>query len=220
MSRPNFIELCRRLTAEDERAFEDLWRSLGLSVDWQLTYATIGESARRASQRSFLRMLARGDAYQQHAPTLWDVDFGTAVSQAELEDRERPGAYHRLRFPLAGGGHADIETTRPELLAACVGLVVHPEDPRYRSLIGSEAVTPLFGVRVPIVAHELADPDKGSGMAMICTFGDTTDVIWWRELSLPTRTIVGRDGRLEPVPWASPAGSPSTSTGQCAPTGS
>ena len=211
ISRPNFIELCRRLTIEDERVYEHTWRTLGLSVDWSYGYTTIGDASRRASQRSFLRMLARGQAYQHEAPTLWDVDFRTAVSQAELEDRERPGAYHRLRFPLTGDAGAadgpsflDVETTRPELLPACVALVAHPGDDRYRGLVGREAVTPLFGVRVPVVAHERAEPDKGTGIAMICTFGDTTDVLWWRELDLPTRTIIGRDGRLEPVPWGAP----------------
>ena len=209
LSRPNFVELCHRLTAEDERAFEHVWRTLGLSVDWSRSYATIDDRSRRASQRAFLRMLSRGEAYQQEAPTLWDVDFRTAVSQAELEDRERPGAYHRIRFDLVpehgtsveDAGSVNIETTRPELLPACVALVVHPDDARYRPLIGRLSLTPLFRVRVPIVAHELADPEKGSGVAMICTFGDTTDVVWWRELGLPTRTVVGRDGRFEPVSW-------------------
>jgi valyl-tRNA synthetase len=206
VSRPNFVELCLRLTVEDERAFEHLWRTLGLSVDWSHTYATVGEAAQRVSQRAFLRCMATGDAYQQTAPTLWDVDFRTAVSQAELEDRERPGAYHRLAFPRAGGDGppVEIETTRPELLPACVALVAHPEDARYRPLFGTEVVTPLFGVRVPVLAHPLADPEKGSGIAMICTFGDLTDVVWWRELHLPTRTIVGRDGRLLPVAWGTP----------------
>ncbi len=213
VSRPNFVELCNRLTAEDERAFEHVWRTLGLSIDWSRTYTTIGECARRVSQRAFLRMLARGDVYQHDAPTLWDVDFRTAVSQAELEDRERPGAYHPIRFSLVpeeegeGDGEGDgveIETTRPELLPSCVALVAHPDDDRYRPLVGRSARTPLFGVRVPVVTHALADPEKGSGIAMICTFGDTTDVVWWRELGLPTRTVVGRDGRLEPVAWGAP----------------
>ncbi len=208
VSRPNFVELCLALTVEDERAFEHLWRTLGLSVDWTRTYATIGEAARRASQRGFLRLLAAGHAYQQTAPTLWDVDFRTAVSQAELEERERPGAYHRLRFPFADAGHGaggvDIETTRPELLPACVALVAHPDDERYRPLFDTLVTTPLFGVRVPVLAHGLADPEKGSGIAMVCTFGDTTDVVWWRELGLATRTIVGRDGRLQAVRWGSP----------------
>jgi len=205
ISRPNFVALCERLTAEDEQVFEQLWRKVGLSVDWDHTYTTIDDRSRRASQRSFLHLLRSGDAYQQEAPTLWDVDFRTAVSQAELEDRERPGAYHRLRFARAdGSGDIDIDTTRPELLAACVGLVAHPDDVRYQALFGTSAVTPVFGVRVPVVAHPLADPDKGTGIAMVCTFGDTTDVVWWRELCLATRTVIGRDGRLMPVEWGAP----------------
>ncbi len=198
ISRPNFLELCERLVAEDEAAFEQLWRRLGLSVDWTLTYTTIGHSARRTSQRAFLRNLARGEAYQADAPTLWDVDFRTAVAQAELEDREMPGAYHGLRFHKADrSGDLLIDTTRPELLAACVAVVAHPDDERFRPLFGSEVVTPLYGARVPVVAHHLADPEKGTGVAMICTFGDTTDVVWWRELQLPMRAVLGTDGRFK-----------------------
>jgi valyl-tRNA synthetase len=201
ISRQNFVELCDRLVVEDEQKFEELWRTLGLSVDWSMTYTTIGDRARRASQRAFLRMLARGEAYQSEAPTLWDVDFRMAVSQAELEDRELPGAYHAVRF---AGTHGDsdivIETTRPELIPACVALVAHPDDERYSARFDSTVTTPLFGVPVPVLPHRLADPEKGSGIAMICTFGDTTDVVWWRELQLPTRTVIGRDGRLLPQP--------------------
>jgi valyl-tRNA synthetase len=204
ISRPNFIELCVRLTAEDEKAFEQLWRFLGLSVDWSLTYATISKDAQRVSQAMFLRLLARDLAYRVEAPTLWDVDFRTAVAQAELEDREIPGAYHRVRFHRPDGGALDIETTRPELLAACVALVAHPEDPRYRGLMGTEVLTPIFGVRVPVVAHPLADPEKGTGLAMICTFGDLTDVVWWRELRLPVRAIIRPDGTLGAVRWGTP----------------
>ena len=200
-SRPNFIELCLRLTDEDERVFEDIWRRVGLSVDWSLTYTSIGTRAQRASQRAFLRDLARGDAYAAEAPTLWDVTFQTAVAQAELEDRDQSGAYHRYGFARTdGGGKVFIETTRPELLAACVALVAHPDDERYRRLLGTTVVSPLFGVEVPVVGHRLADPDKGSGIAMVCTFGDTTDVTWWRELRLPVRSILERDGRLRAEP--------------------
>jgi valyl-tRNA synthetase len=203
ISRPNFVELCEGLSAEDERVFEALWRHLGLSVDWSQAYTTVGERARRASQRGFLRLLSQGLAYQSEAPTLWDVDFRTAVAQAEMEDRDTKGAYHRVRFPRADGDGADveIETTRPELIAACVALVAHPDDARYAPLFGSEVLTPLYGVRVPVLGHPLADPEKGSGIAMVCTFGDLTDVTWWRELDLPTRSIVGRDGRLRPITW-------------------
>lgn len=196
ISRRNFLELCERLTAEDESAFEQVWRRLGLSVDWSLVYTTIGARARAASQRAFLRNLARGEAYRAKAPTQWDVTFQTAVAQAEMEDRERPGAYHRLAFHGPGGDPVEIDTTRPELLPACVALVAHPEDERFRSLVGQTVRTPLFGSRVPVYAHPLADPEKGTGIAMICTFGDATDITWWRELELPTRPVIGRDGRF------------------------
>jgi len=205
ISRPNFIELCERLTKEDEKAFEHLWRYLGLSVDWGMTYATIDKRAQRISQIGFLHLFKRGLAYQLEAPTLWDVDFRTAVAQAELEDREREAAYHRLRFDRTDGGDAvEIETTRPELLPACVALVAHPDDERYKPLFGQSVVTPLFRVRVPVLGHPLADPEKGSGIAMICTFGDITDVTWWRELSLPVRAIIQANGTLKPVSWGSP----------------
>jgi valyl-tRNA synthetase len=216
VSRPNFIELCNRLTIEDEKAFERLWTTLGLSVDWSMTYATIGTRAQRVSQLAFLRMLdqprsralagAAARVYQIEAPTLWDVDFKTAVAQAELEDREMPGAYHRLRFPREDGdGAVEIETTRPELIAACVALVAHPDDVRYQPFFGrSVAVeTPLFRVPVPVRPHPLADPEKGSGIAMVCTFGDVTDVTWWRELGLPVRAIIQPNGTLGPVIWGS-----------------
>jgi valyl-tRNA synthetase len=204
VSRPNFIELCVRLTQEDEKAFEHLWRYLGLSIDWSMTYATIAKPAQRVSQMMFLRLLRRGLAYQLEAPTLWDVDFKTAVAQAELEDREQPGAYHRVAFHKPGGGTVEIETTRPELLPACVALVAHPDDARYQSLFGTEVVTPVFGVRVAVKAHALADPDKGTGIAMICTFGDITDVTWWRELKLPVRAVIQANGTLGPVTWGAP----------------
>jgi len=223
VSRPNFVELCLTLTESDERAFERLWRTLGLSVDWSMTYTTIGRLAQRLSQRSFLGLLARGQAYQLEAPTLWDVDFQTAVAQAELEDRERPGAMHRVRFRTVSQededepdaqaspdghnlahAHALIETTRPELIAACVALLTHPEDERHRALLGTEVLTPLFGTRVPVLTHEQVERDKGTGLVMVCTFGDLTDVTWWRELGLPVRAVLGADGRLLDVPWGAP----------------
>jgi valyl-tRNA synthetase len=206
ISRRNFVELCMQLTEEDERAFEQLWRRVGLSVDWSNVYRTISESSRAIAQKMFLHNLARGEAYAQEAPTLWDVTFRTAVAQAELEDRERPGAYHRISFH-GPSGPVYIETTRPELLPACVALVAHPDDERYQPLFGQTVRTPVFGVEVPVVAHRLAEPDKGSGIAMICTFGDLNDVTWWRELQLPTRAIVGWDGRIVAEPPADvPAG--------------
>ncbi|HEY6707117.1 MAG TPA: valine--tRNA ligase [Actinomycetota bacterium] len=203
VSRPNFVELCSQLTMEDEQAFEATFRRLGLSVDWSLTYATIGERARRASQRAFLRLLAKGLAYQADAPTLWEIDFHTAVAQAELEDREVEGVSYRLRF-ASGGGAVEVDTTRPELLAACVALVVHPDDRRYAALQGTTVRTPLFGAEVPVLAHRLADPGKGTGVAMLCTFGDPTDLVWWRDLGLPVRPVLDADGSIRPLTWGSP----------------
>ncbi|MGX5717659.1 valine--tRNA ligase [Arthrobacter sp. MAHUQ-56] len=196
VSRQNFIELCEELAVEDEKVFENLFQTLGLSVDWDLTYRTIDDTSRAVSQRAFLANLAAGDAYMAEAPTLWDVTFRTAVAQAELEDREVPGAYYRYPFFTEDGGKIFIETTRPELLAACAALVANPDDERYQPLFGKTVRSPLFDVELEVKAHPLAKADKGSGIAMVCTFGDLTDVTWWRELQLPTRAIMGRDGRI------------------------
>ena len=196
VSRQNFIELCEELAVEDEKVFENLFQTLGLSVDWDLTYRTIDDTSRAVSQRAFLANLAAGDAYMAEAPTLWDVTFRTAVAQAELEDREVPGAYYRYPFFTEDGDKVFIETTRPELLAACAALVANPDDERYQPLFGKTVKSPLFDVELEVKAHPLAKADKGSGIAMVCTFGDLTDVTWWRELQLPTRPIMGRDGRI------------------------
>jgi valyl-tRNA synthetase len=201
-SRRNFVELCRRLTDLDEQAFEEAWRRLGLSVDWSTLYQTIGDPARTISQRAFLRNLARGEAYLAEAPTLWDVTFQTAVAQAEVEDREVAGAYHKIAFYRPGGEPVYVATTRPELLPACVALVAHPSDERYAPLAGTTVRSPVFGVEVPVLTHRLADPHKGTGIAMICTFGDTSDIVWWRELGLPLRAVIGADGRLLASPPA------------------
>lgn len=197
VSRRNFVELCERLTVEDEQQFEALWRHLGLSVDWSYTYQTIDENARRVAQTAFLRNLARGEAYQAEAPGLWDVTFQTAVAQAELEAREYPGFFHRVAFHRPDGTPVHIETTRPELIPAIVALIAHPDDERYQHLFGTTVTSPVFDIEIPVLAHPAAEPDKGAGIAMCCTFGDLTDVQWWRELQLPTRSVVTRDGRLQ-----------------------
>ena len=212
ISRRNFVELCERLTKEDEAQFEALWRYLGLSVDWKQNYQTIGRRARKVAQAAFLRNLARGEAYQAEAPGLWDVTFQTAVAQAELESREYPGFYHRIAFhltdasaaagaaaagaPVEDGADVCVETTRPELLAACVALIAHPDDERYKPLFGTTVASPVYGVEVPVLAHPAAEKDKGAGIAMCCTFGDTTDIDWWRDLGLPLRAILRKDGRI------------------------
>ncbi|MGV8124943.1 MAG: valine--tRNA ligase [Candidatus Xenobiia bacterium LiM19] len=204
ISRQNFIELCQTVTEVDEQAFKDLWQHLGLSIDWKQEYATIDDHSRKTSQLSFLKILEDGEAYSTESPTLWDIDFRTAVAQAEVVDKSIPGAFHDIEFGIEGGGSFVIATTRPELLAACVAIMAHPDDNRYRGLFGKRAVTPLFRVPVPILADEHADPEKGTGILMVCTFGDSADVEWWRNYSLPLRQIIGRDGRLQPVTFGAP----------------
>lgn len=214
ISRRNFVELCHQLTAVDEQVFEDLWRHVGLSVDWSRLYATISDSSQAIAQKAFLRNYARGEAYLSQAPTMWDVTFQTAVAQAELEARDYPGAYHRVAFG-SESGPVYIETTRPELIVSVCALIAHPSDERYQHLFGTTVTSPVFGVQIPVLAHRAAEPDKGAGIAMCCTFGDLTDVQWWRELQLPTRTVITRDGRfttdtpewlVNPAPYAELAG--------------
>jgi valyl-tRNA synthetase len=199
ISRPNFVELCSKLTEELEEEYLRLWSTVGLSVDWSYLYRTIGADVTRVSQLAFLRLVGRGQAFRLEAPTLWDVDFQTSLAQADLEDREIGGAYHRIKF-----SDIEIDTTRPELIPACVALVAHPDDARYKPRFGTSVRSPLFNVELPVLPHPLADPEKGTGIAMICTFGDQTDVVWWRELNLPVRSVMGRDGRLIPVEWDDP----------------
>ena len=204
ISRPNFVELCERLVEQDEEIYEELWRQVGLSVDWNQHYTTIGPKAQKVSQIAFLRNYARGEAYLTDAPTLWDVTFQTAVAQAELEARDYAGHYHRVAF-RQGDRRIPIETTRPELIPSVVALIAHPDDERYADLVGTTVTSPVFGVEIPVLAHPAAEPDKGTGIAMCCTFGDLTDVMWWRELQLPIRTLLGRDGRMarETPTWLS-----------------
>jgi len=200
VSRPNFIEACFDLIKEDEAAFSVLWHRVGLSVDWRQEYQTIDEHCRRTAQHSFLDLFDKELVYTSDAPTMWDVDFQCAVAQAEVEDRNMSGAYHKIEFAVEGSSESFvIATTRPELLAACVGVTAHPDDERYKAFFGKRAITPLFHAPVPIFSSEMADPEKGTGILMVCTFGDQTDVQWWREEGLALRQVVGPNGRLLPV---------------------
>ena len=205
VSRPDFIATCLEVTREDEEAFKALWRRLGLSVDWREEYSTIDDRCRHLAQLSFRDLWEKGHLYNVDAPTMWDVDFQTAVAQAEVEDRPTRGAFHHIAFGVEGQDDGFVvATTRPELLAACVGVTAHPDDKRYRPLFGKRAVTPIFRVPVPIFPSELADPEKGTGILMVCTFGDATDIGWWREQGLALRQVVGRNGRLAAVEFGAP----------------
>lgn len=201
ISRQNFIEACSILTKEDEAVFEQLWRRLGLSIDWSQQYATIDHHCRKISQLSFLDLFEKNQAYNAEAPTTWDVDFKSAVAQAEIEDREIPGAFHDIRFAVEGGEEFVIATTRPELLASCIAVVAHPDDERYKGLFGKNAITPLFHSPVPIRSAEHANPEKGTGILMVCTFGDLNDVEWWKQSGLPMKQIIGLEGRILPITY-------------------
>lgn len=204
VSRKNFIELCHQVTAADEKVFKEMWTRLALSVDWKEEYATIGDHARKIAQLSFRDLYEKGHIYSSTAPTMWDVDFQTAVAQAEVEDRPQRGLLAKFAFAIEGSGETfTIATTRPELLAACVGVTAHPSDARYRHLFGRTAITPLFQAPVRIFPSEDTDPEKGTGIQMVCTFGDSADVDKWRKEKLPLRQILDRNGRLSALTFGS-----------------
>lgn len=199
VGRDTFIEHCLATSDEAEKDYEALWQRLGLSIDWRYAYRTIGELARKTSQWSFIDLYRKGLVYRQKAPTIWCPECRTAIAQAELDDLERETTFYTLAFKLENGDALPIATTRPELLAACVSVFVHPEDQRFTSLIGQKVTVPLFGQKVEILADEAADPEKGTGIVMCCTFGDTTDVEWWYKHNLPLIEAIGRDGKLTSV---------------------
>ncbi len=197
LSRQNFIELCVRLTHEDEKVFKSLWQRLALSIDWDQEYTTINDHSRRMAQYSFMDLYKKGHLFMSDAPNMWDVDFQTAIAQAEVEDRPYPGHFYKLNFQLEETGQViEIATTRPELVPACVGMTAHPDDPRFKDLFGKKVLTPLFGVPVVIFPSEEVDMEKGTGIVMVCTFGDATDVDWWKHEKLPLRQVLGRNGRF------------------------
>ena len=215
ISRGNFIELCHIVTAEDEKTYKELFNRLGFSIDWDEEYATIDDRCRAIAQRSFLDLDQRGHVYTAELPTMWDVDFQTAVAQAEVEDRPTPGAYHDIEFgvyeSLIEGEQSVpesfvISTTRPEMIPACVAVTAHPDDERFKNLFGKHAITPGFFAKVPIFPSEKADPEKGTGILMLCTFGDDNDVEWWRTHDLELRPMIARNGEAAPrtfVPYGS-----------------
>ena len=196
IGRQAFIDLCLEVSRETEPAYEALWKRLGHSIDWRYTYRTIDDLSRRTSQQSFLDLYRKGLAYRREAPAIWCPECRMSIAQADLNDLDRSSEFVTLAFQLPNGEILPVATTRPELLPACVAIFVHPNDLRFAALIGQHASVPLFGQQVPILADLAADPEKGSGAVMCCTFGDVTDVDWWYTHHLPLKIIVGRDGRL------------------------
>ena len=195
VSRGEFVEACQAASRRYRPEYERLWRRLALSVDWRHSYRTSDRRSQRIAQWSFVDLHSKGRVYRSKSPSIWCPECGTAVAQAELEELERPSEYVFLRFEV-GDWPLPIATTRPELLPACVAVFVHPEDSRYQGLAGKEATVPGTGKRVPILEDAGADPEKGTGAVMCCTFGDAADVDWWRSHSLPAVEILGQDGLL------------------------
>jgi len=195
MPRAEFVRLCLDETRRTALRYEDLWRRLGLSVDWSLRYSTIDERCQRTAQTSFIKLHEAGYLRRASDPILWCPEDRTALAQADVEDLERTSKLHRIEFPGAGV----IATTRPELLPACVALYHHPADPRYAGLAGAAATVPLFGYQVPVLTDESVDPEFGTGLMMVCTFGDSEDVLRWRRDGLALRMVVTADGRLGPL---------------------
>ncbi|MEJ2598038.1 MAG: valine--tRNA ligase [Anaerolineales bacterium] len=196
VGRTEFIRQCLQVSQTAEKDYRALWQRLGLSIDWRYTYRTIDDFSRRTSQYSFIQLYQQGLVYHREAPAIWCPECHTAIAQAELNDLDRQSEYVTLDFHLEGGGSLPIATTRPELLPACVAIFIHPGDSRYRHLVGKQARVPLFGQIVPIMEDAAADPDKGTGAVMCCTFGDSTDVTWWYTHQLPLVESLGRDGKM------------------------
>jgi valyl-tRNA synthetase len=194
-TRSEFRSLCLEETATVAAGYERFWRALGLSVDWSLRYSTIDDHCRRTAQRSFLDLFEAGRVYRSDEPVFWDREFGSSLSQADLETRTQRGELHRVVFEPG----AVIATTRPELLPACVALYHHTDDDRYNGLAGRELEVPLTGHRVPVRADPDVDPAFGTGLMMVCTFGDAEDVRRWRRDGLATRVCLGEDGRFTEV---------------------
>ncbi len=196
MKRSDFVKICLEETKDAEKELKESWASLGLSCDWNLYYRTIDDWVVKTSQRSFIDIYKKGRAYQKEAPTIWCPECSTAIAQVELEDRELGSMFLDVLFELENGENITISTTRPEFLGACVAVFVHPEDKRYTKLVGKKAKVPLFDYYVPIIADERADPEKGTGIVMCCTFGDQTDMEWYKAYNLPLKIIISPDGKL------------------------
>jgi valyl-tRNA synthetase len=196
VGRAAFIEKCLQVSEEAEADYQALWERLGLSIDWRYRYRTIDARSRRLSQLSFIDLYQKNLVNRRQAPAIWCPECQTAIAQAELDDIERDSEFFTLAFHDPDGENVPIATTRPELLPACVSVFVHPDDRRYQGLIGKILQEPLFGRTIPVLADALADPEKGSGAVMCCTFGDATDVAWWYTYQLPLLEAITSDGRL------------------------
>ncbi|MFK8039962.1 MAG: valine--tRNA ligase [Rickettsiaceae bacterium] len=196
MDRADFIANCKEIAEDEEAKFQTLFNDIAISFDWSLQYTTISKLSRKISQMSFLDLINKDQIYKSQQPMLWDPVDRTALAQSEIEDKYNVSVMNDIIFTTIKGEQITIATTRPEMLPACVAIFVHPDDTRHSHLIGSYAITPLFALKVPILADSMVKPDKGSGVVMCCTFGDTVDVTWWKTHKLPLRIIIDKSGRI------------------------
>lgn len=193
-----FRKLCKKESAKIEKAYADrFFKKLGHSYDWSLLYTTISDEAQKVSQTSFIDLIKKGDCYRSEEPVLWCPKHQTALAQAEVEDIQRTTTLSYINFNLANNKKISIATTRPEFLPACVGIFVHPSDKRYKNLIGKKAIVPIFNQKVPIMKDDKVDMKFGTGIVMICTFGDKTDIEWWKKHKLPLRICITKQGKLK-----------------------
>lgn len=198
MKRTDFINLCLKQSQESAQEFQSLWERMGISADWNNTYSTISQSTQKIAQQSFIDLYNKGFIYKKQEPALYCTTCFTSVAQAELDDAQTPSHFNDVIFTTKDGTPLTIATTRPELLPSCVALMVNPHDARYSHLKGKTVIVPIFGQEVPVIEDELVDPTKGSGLVMCCTFGDKTDILWFKKHTLPYKQSVGFDGKWLP----------------------
>jgi valyl-tRNA synthetase len=197
LDRSEFIKICQEVVALEEEKFRQLFNNIALSVDWACEYQTISPTSRTISQMSFLDLVEKDKIYREEQPILWDPVDQTALAQADVEDKEFPSFMNEIIFKTEDGEKLHIATTRPEMLPACVAVFYNPEDPRYKHLAGKFAITPLFNVRIPLLPDtENVNIEKGTGLVMCCTFGDMTDVLWWKTHKLPLRNLLNKYGKI------------------------
>ncbi len=201
IGRSAFIKLCLEKTKEAEQQFKTLWQHIGLSVDWEYWYSTIAPESRRLSQLSFIKLYKDGFVYRKDEPALYCTTCRTTVAQAELDDQESSSFFNTIIFKDEDGNNLPIGTTRPELLYSTSALLYHPDDKRYQHLKKKKAYVPIYNTEIPIYADELVAIDKGTGLVMVSTFGDQTDIFWYKNHNLPLRLSIGLDGK-----WVSETG--------------
>ena len=195
MPRDEFIQKCNEVKEKYINEFREMFKRLGLSTDWNLSYDTINELSRRVSQRSFIDLVNKGRAYRKEMPVLWCPCCQTSIAQAEIENKETKSYFNYINFSY-DGKNLPIATTRPEFLGGCVAIFVNPDDERYKDLVGKMIKVPLYNNEVPVIADKNVSITKGTGVVMCSTFGDQVDLEWQKEYDLPIKSVIDKDGTI------------------------